>query len=119
MTRTFTCIVCPRGCSVTAETDENGTIRSITGNSCRRGYDYVADELTCPRRTLTTTVRAEDGRMLPVRTRGTVPKETLFACMDAISALAVRAPIKAGEVVLSDILGTGTDVIASADLEER
>ena len=56
MQREFTCIVCPNGCRITAdyEKKEDGSliIRSVEGQTCRRGEEYVRQELTDPRRTI-------------------------------------------------------------------
>ena len=50
MLRTFTCIMCPQGCEITAEGSE--APYSITGNKCKRGHEYVEQELAifCRRR---------------------------------------------------------------------
>lgn len=56
------CPLCPNGCSVWR--DESG---QVTGNRCRRGAAHFEQELVDPRRTLTTTVKGEDGRLHPVR----------------------------------------------------
>ena len=59
-TRNLTCIGCPLGCSITVTT-ENGEIRSVTGHTCKRGETYAREEVTAPRRIVTSTVRAKDG----------------------------------------------------------
>lgn len=46
MLRTFTCIMCPQGCEITAEGSE--APYSITGNKCKRGHEYVEQELVNP-----------------------------------------------------------------------
>ncbi len=52
------CIVCPTGCRLAAVREEDGNI-SVSGNRCARGKAFAVAELTCPMRTLTTTVRAQ------------------------------------------------------------
>ena len=37
--RELICIGCPLGCMVTVEM-ENGEVKSVTGNTCKRGDDY-------------------------------------------------------------------------------
>ena len=49
----ITCIVCPNGCEV--EVKQNGDSISVSGNKCKRGEVYVVQELTDPRRTISTT----------------------------------------------------------------
>ena len=57
----LTCIGCPLGCTVNVVKSGN-TIESISGNTCKRGYDYAQTEVLAPVRTVTSTVRCrEDG----------------------------------------------------------
>lgn len=58
MTRTFTCIICPNGCEITAEY-EGTDVRSIEGATCPKGQDYVRQELTDPRRNIATSIPVE------------------------------------------------------------
>ena len=52
--RELICIGCPLGCMVTVEM-ENGEIKSVTGNTCKRGDDYARKEVTNPTRIVTST----------------------------------------------------------------
>ena len=45
MVREFTCIMCPMGCDIIAEY-EGKEILSITGQTCKRGEEYVRQEMT-------------------------------------------------------------------------
>ena len=54
MLKTFTCIICPNGCEITADVEENGQITKIEGATCSKGEDYVKQELTDPRRNIAT-----------------------------------------------------------------
>lgn len=112
------CITCPIGCEITAELTD-GVITSITGNSCPRGEKYTKEELTAPRRMLTSTVQVEGGKMplLPVVSAQTLPKEKIIACAKALRSVKVEAPIKEGAVVCENILGLGVNIIASRDME--
>ena len=112
MTRELTCIVCPRGCDLYV-TIEDGKVISVGGNACRRGVTYAENECTHPVRTLTTTVRLADGRMLAVKTKDPIGKEKLFSAMKEINALHPCAPIKAGQV-LAEIEGAA--IVACADI---
>lgn len=51
----LTCIVCPRGCTLRIE-ERDGRF-TVTGNACKRGEQFATAEMTCPTRTLCTTVR--------------------------------------------------------------
>ena len=60
MKRELTCIICPIGCTLTAELKE-GSVTDVTGNGCPRGAEYAARECTCPERVLTTTAAVAGG----------------------------------------------------------
>lgn len=115
-TRILTCIGCPMGCRLTV-TLEGKSVTSVTGNTCRRGDDYAHREVTAPARVLTTTVPVVGGvrPRVPVKTAGEVPKTMVLACARALAGVEVAAPVRAGDVVCRDILGTGVDVIAVRD----
>lgn len=114
-TRNLTCIVCPRGCALTVTLTDDGKIEKIEGNACKRGVDYATAECTHPMRTVTSTVRLEDGRVLPVKTNTAVPKELVFEVMKEINKTVAKADLKIGDVIIKDVLGTGADVVASAN----
>ena len=118
----LTCIICPMGCSmeVEIETDTSGhkKVLSVKDNGCKRGEQYAAKELQNPTRTLTTTIKVEGGLLpvVPVKTAGEVPKASLLQCMEVIRRASFRAPVKRGDILLYDLLGTGINVIACADV---
>ena len=113
--REIICICCPRGChlQVDPENDYN-----VTGNACPNGAAYGKEELTHPTRILTSTVRAEGGRYprCPVKTAQAVPKEKIVQVMAALDGVTLHAPIRTGQVMLTDVCGTGVDVVATRDL---
>lgn len=120
----FNCTTCPSECLLTveAERDADGAlveVRSVTGNSCPRGDTFAHQELTCPMRVLTTTVAVSgsDEALLPVRTAEAIPLELHAQAMDLIRGLMVKAPIRMGDVVLEDLLGTSINLIASMDID--
>ena len=104
MKRELTCIVCPRGCLLTVEYDEK-TVHSVSGNICPRGKVYAENECINPMRTLTTTMRCNDGSVVSVRTDGTVPKNKLFECMEIVNSKIVTLPVSVGDVVIDDLFG--------------
>ena len=120
----FNCTTCPSECLLTVEVERNADgavaeVRSVTGNSCPRGDKFAHQELTCPMRVLTTTVAVSGGdeALLPVRTAEAIPLELHAKAMDLIRGLVVKAPIRMGDVVLPNLLDTGTDLIASMDID--
>ena len=115
----LTCISCPLGCPLRVETDDEGRVLSVTGNTCRRGEEYGRKEVTAPTRTVTSTVRLPGGGspVVSVRTREDIPKGKIFDVMAAIRSASVAAPVHIGDVVIPDIAGTGVDLIATAERE--
>ncbi len=113
--RELTCIVCPRGCSLVAELDDNGTPVSVTGNLCPRGKKYATDECTNPQRVVTSTVRCSDGCVVSCKTTTTVPKALVFSVMEIINKTIAPADVKIGDVLVKNILDTGADVVATSN----
>lgn len=107
------CINCPVGCRLKAKI-ENGAVTEVTGNECKRGDAYARQECVAPMRMITAVIPVEGSKVpLSVKTRTPIPKQLLFACMEALSEVRLSAPIAAGSVVLGDVLGTGVDIIAT------
>lgn len=119
MKKTYTCIVCPMSCRITVEDREDGV--EVTGNGCGRGKEYAMNEHTLPKRTLTTTVKVENGRLrrLPVITDSPLPKAKREECLKEIYAVCVQAPVHYGDVVLENVCGTGVDVLASRSVQQK
>lgn len=112
MIKKLICIECPRGCELTAETDES-SVKSVTGNFCKKGVQYAQEECISPKRVLTTTVRLADGRMLPVKTDRGVDKDKLLCVMAAINKLTVSPPVSIGQILAENIDGMGINIIAT------
>ncbi len=109
------CTECPMGCAISVEHEE-GRVLTVAGNGCPRGKQYASDEVICPRRTVTSTARTLDGRLIPVKTSAGIPKSEIRDAMQKIAALRVSAPIKIGDVLLPEI-SAGVDLIATAALD--
>ena len=54
---------------------------------------------------------------MSVKTDKPVPKEKLLACAKEISRNHPPLPIRRGDVLIRDLLGTGSNVIATRDAE--
>ena len=113
----LTCIICPMGCTLNVSL-ENGKFVSVTGNTCPRGAKYAENEMTAPRRVLTSTIRVVGGHLplCPVRTKGDIPKEKLFEAMNEINSAQISAPVKIGDILLENVAGTGVSVIATRNI---
>ena len=117
-TTAYLCIGCPLGCRLEVDEDDAGAIVEIRGFSCKRGKEYAAQEHRDPRRVVTTTVAVEGGTLprLPVRSAGTVPKALVRDVCRALCPVHIHAPVRMGDVVLADVLGTGVDIVATRDM---
>jgi CxxC motif-containing protein len=109
------CIVCPNGCHLDVD-DENGF--KVTGNRCPRGAEYGKTELTNPTRVLTSTVKISSAphRRCPVKTDGPIPKGKLLEAMDVLDNVELKSPVKRGDIVINNILGTGANLIVTKDM---
>ncbi|AQM60437.1 MULTISPECIES: DUF1667 domain-containing protein [Clostridium] len=115
MVKELICISCPMGCHLKVDVDN----KTVTGNTCKRGEIYGLNEVTNPVRVVTSTVKVNGGELpvVPVKTAGAIPKKLNFECMKVINETTVNAPVKMGDVLIKDVLGTGIDVVASRDIE--
>ncbi len=110
--RKLTCIICPRGCTISVTTDNANKISDITGNSCARGAEYAKNECTDPKRTVTTTMRCDNGTVVPVKTTVAISKKDVFECMRQINAATAKLPVKTGDILLENVCGSN---IAATD----
>lgn len=110
------CISCPTGCNGEVVV-EDGTVAEMRGYTCKKGKAYVAEEVIAPKRTVTTTVRVNNGALvlLPVVSDRPVPKDAIFSCLSQLRRVTVTAPVAADSVVLPDILGLGINFLAARD----
>lgn len=114
MERKITCIICPRGCAMTAKL-ENGTV-AVTGHTCPKGEEYAINECTNPVRTVTACVRVanRENTMVSVKTETPVPKGKMMDVIAMLHEVRVEAPAKIGDVVLEDAFGSR--VIVTKDI---
>lgn len=110
------------GCQITVELEkkEGGEIEvlSVKGNTCAIGDKYARNEVAHPERTVTSTIVVAGGKLhrASVKTASNIPKDKIFACMEAIDKVAVKAPVAIGDVVIEDVCGTGVNVVATRNV---
>ncbi len=119
MIREFSCIVCPRSCTLHVE-EENGEI-TVTGNTCIRGHDFAVGEMTCPKRSLCSMVKTvfPDVPVLPVKLSCDIPKERIFDAMREIRSLVLTERVDRGTVIVENLLDLGADLVATSDVLVR
>ena len=113
--RNLTCIGCPLGCALKVTIDGDNV--TVTGNTCKRGADYGANEVTHPTRIVTSTVCVKNGTipMVSVKTAQDIPKEKIFDVMKELNRVVVKAPVHREDVIVSNICGTRVDLVATKD----
>ena len=111
----LTCVECPLGCDVEVTVDGTNVIE-VKGNTCPRGLMYAKNEVTCPMRVLTTTVKTDDGRLVSVKTDKPVKKADMFIVMEKINKVVAKAPVCIGDVLVVDI-ADGANLVATDNLK--
>ncbi len=119
-TRKLTCINCPLGCELTVVLSDDGEIQ-VTGYKCPRGLDYAKKEILSPTRTITSSVPVSGGEipMVSVRTDRDVPKRLVFDCVMLLKDIVLKAPVRAGDIILENICDTGANFIATRSVNKK
>ena len=118
--REITCISCPMGCLLTVTMDGDHIL--VSGNGCKIGVRYGQNEVTNPKRMITTSVKVKGGdskvRMLSVKTSDTIPKEKITECLKEIKKLELEGSFAVGDVIIEDILGLNVKIVATRELQD-
>jgi CxxC motif-containing protein len=112
------CIGCPLGCLLCADIAD-GKVISVKGNTCPKGSQYAVKECTAPERSVTSTVYVKNGDRptVSVKTATDIPKGKIFDVMSLLRGIEVAAPVHIGDVIVTDIAGTGVNMIATKTVE--
>ena len=112
------CIICPIGCNLTIEKDDNKEDYKVTGNKCIRGKKYAINEMTNPTRVITSTVKIKgrENIMLPVKTQIAIPKNKMFEVIEKIKSIEIQLPIERNDIIIENIADTGVNLIATKSL---
>lgn len=110
----LTCVLCPVGCELEVARTAAGGV-AVAGNQCDKGLPFAEEEVLHPRRNLATSVpvKGTAARMVSVRLSAPVPREMIFPVLAEIAKLRPEAPVRRGQVLIADVLGTGADVLAT------
>lgn len=102
------------GCTIDA-TVKDGELVKVEGQACRRGIAFVREELSDPRRVLTTTVRVRGGvwPLVPVRSSAALPKGLLMEVVRELRGISLQAPVEEHQVVWRNVHDTGVDIVTS------
>ncbi len=115
----ITCIACPIGCSLHVEI--NGSEITVTGNRCKRGENYAFNEITNPRRTVTSNVKVVGGEfpLASVKTSDAIPKKMLFDLIESLREITLKAPVHIGDTVIKNFRDTGIDVLITREVGKK
>lgn len=107
------CPRCPKGCLIRVEEGSHRLPR-VSGALCARGIAFARAEIVRPTRTLTTLIISPGcPAPLPVKTTQPVPRDLIPACLSVIHAINIQKPVRSGDILLRDLLGTGSSVVAT------
>lgn len=113
--REMICIMCPKSCHLKVF-DEDGL--KVTGNACPRGEEYGIKEVKNPIRVVSSTVKIKGAllRRCPVKTDRDIPKNLVIEAVRLLDGVELHAPVKPGDIVVPNILGTGVNFIVTKDM---
>ena len=111
--REITCIRCPAGCRLIVTEIEGVLI--VKGGECKLGEHYGRQEYASPMRIVTSSVRVTGGArpLCSVKTAGEVKKADIPKVLEAIHASTISAPVKLGQVIIKNVVGSGVDIVAT------
>ena len=117
MTKNLICINCPRGCNLEVDTET----LTVKGNSCIKGKDYGISEVTHQKRIVTSTIPVLNSKkiLVSVKTSSPINKEDIFNVIKEINKKKVSAPIKIGDILISNVCNSGINIVATSNAEEK
>ena len=107
----FTCLFCPKNCVLKID---NG---AVTGGLCPDQDIFVSKDLRAAKLCLTATVKTDEGKRLPVRTRDRVPIGDFKDIMQTLKEVTVSGNVSPGQTIVQDVCGTGTDIVATMSMD--
>ena len=116
-TKLITCRCCPFGCQIEI-TSEEGVIYQIDGNNCLKGDHFAEQESGMQSRILTFGIKVKNGRYAQVE--GITSKAFQLELRDKVISylreIELEAPIKKGDILVLNLLGTDVSLLAKKDL---
>lgn len=119
MTEASICYGCNKRCILdVSDTDEN---KIISGTQCDLDISYEELKSNSTMGILTTLVRIkgdENHNVLPVKSSGPIEKSLWIECSKALSRIHVGPNIKCGDVICTNILNTGVDIVSTKTIKK-
>ena len=75
---------------------DGDTVVKVNGESCKKGKDYAAREISDPRRMIASTVKVKNGfhPFVPVYSKAPVPKPMIQDVLKEIRKVELAAPVE-------------------------
>ncbi len=114
MSKEFICIVCPNSCRITVQSEQKGNL-NIQGAQCKKGEEFVENEIKNPLRIFTGSIRCKNGdyELVSVKTSKPVPKRLMQEIAQQIKSSEVKAPVEIGQVLVANIFDLKVDLVAT------
>ena len=104
------CIRCPNSCKLSIS-KKNGKIH-VLGNLCPKGEEYGIQEITDPRRTITS-IKQIKGGTISVKTDVAVKKELYWDVLQAIKNAPVKKSYKIGEIIVKNVCNSKSNIVVT------
>ncbi len=110
----YTCVRCPKGCTLSVFLASDGALEKVTGEGCKLGLEYAAEEVVAPKRIVTASLSAARSlEPLSVKTTAPVPRDKVFAVLAEAHELTLEAPVTEGTLLIENVAQTGVGLIAT------
>ena len=106
----ITCIMCPVGCTLNITKQKDNIV--VKGNGCPRGEIYGKDEITLPKRMITTIKQYKNGT-ISLKTSTAIDKTLINKVLQEIKNIPEPKTIKAGDILINNIFDTGVDIVVT------
>lgn len=119
MVRYETCPRCTNACMITY-TVEFGKILSIKNAACPKGENFIYEQAETPDSIINTKVYVKNGTtsLAEVQTSKPVPGYLLNEMKNALKKLELEAPLEFGQVLATNYLNSGADLISRSKIEK-
>jgi CxxC motif-containing protein len=120
MKKEFVCIVCPNSCRITAEYD-GWEIKHIEGAQCKKGEEFIRNEIKNPLRIFTGSVKCKNGnyQLVSVKTNKPIPKKYMKQVAQKTHELVLEAPVEIGQVIVNNIISHDVNLVATRMVRKK
>jgi CxxC motif-containing protein len=120
MKKEFICIVCPNSCRIAVEYDGQ-EIKHIEGAQCKKGEEFIRNEIKNPLRTFTGSVKCKNGdyQLVSVKTNKPIPKKYIKQVAQKTHELVVEAPVEIGQVIVNNIISYDVNLVATRMVRKK